>query len=106
MIESFFFFKDDTLTYIHVCSPFCIYFVITALYTVITFPFLFGVMFGDSGHGFLLFLFGLTLVLLENKLSGKSDNEVRYAIFIVVYLINSFSIVPFFDLHIFQASPF
>ncbi|XP_014775364.1 V-type proton ATPase 116 kDa subunit a 1 [Octopus bimaculoides] len=58
-----------------------------ALYTVITFPFLFGVMFGDTGHGFLLFLFGLTLVLLENKLSGKGDNEIFNTFFGGRYII-------------------
>lgn len=46
------------------------------LYTTITFPFLFAVMFGDGGHAFLLTLFAAYLCLNEKKLS-KVKGEVR-----------------------------
>ncbi|KAJ7980947.1 V-type proton ATPase subunit a [Quillaja saponaria] len=42
-----------------------------AVYTVITFPFLFAVMFGDWGHGICLLLGALVLIARESKLSGQ-----------------------------------
>ena len=38
------------------------------LFTIITFPFMFGVMFGDIGHGGLLASFGLWLVLKKHEI--------------------------------------
>ena len=37
------------------------------LFTIISFPFLFGVMYGDVGHGLLLLSLGIYLVFFMNK---------------------------------------
>ncbi|CAL8355088.1 unnamed protein product [Merluccius merluccius] len=59
-----------------------------ALYTIITFPFLFAVMFGDMGHGLLMALMALYLVLEEkNPKMKNSSNEIFRMMFGGRYLI-------------------
>uniref|UniRef100_A0A8C0N2R1 V-type proton ATPase subunit a n=2 Tax=Canis lupus familiaris TaxID=9615 RepID=A0A8C0N2R1_CANLF len=59
-----------------------------APYTIITFPFLFAVMFGDCGHGIVMLLAALWMVLNERHLlSQKTNNEIWNTFFHGRYLI-------------------
>ncbi|XP_040293911.1 V-type proton ATPase 116 kDa subunit a1 isoform X5 [Bufo bufo] len=59
-----------------------------APYTIITFPFLFAVMFGDFGHGILMTLFAVWMVIRESRiLSQKVDNELFNMVFSGRYII-------------------
>eukprot|EP00118_Oscarella_pearsei_P024819 m.306871 g.306871 ORF g.306871 m.306871 type:complete len:850 (+) comp41660_c0_seq1:92-2641(+) len=65
-----------------------------ALFTVITFPFLFAIMFGDSGHGLIMALFAYTLIAMEKKLLKKDIGEMVGTIFAgryVIFLMGLFS---------------
>ncbi|KAI8916015.1 V-type ATPase, V0 complex, 116kDa subunit family [Gorgonomyces haynaldii] len=65
------------------------------LFTTITFPFLFAVMFGDFGHGILVTVCGLFLVLNEkkfNKTVGKDDMwDMFYGGRYIILLMGIFS---------------
>ncbi|XP_053574917.1 V-type proton ATPase 116 kDa subunit a 4 [Bombina bombina] len=57
-------------------------------YTIITFPFLFAVMFGDFGHGAVMLGFALWMVMNEkNLMSSKGSNEIWDTFFGGRYLI-------------------
>ncbi|KAF7635779.1 hypothetical protein Mgra_00004871 [Meloidogyne graminicola] len=46
-----------------------------APYTIITFPFIFSCMFGDLGHGILMFLCGFYLVVREHNLEARQIKD-------------------------------
>ncbi|XP_048444839.1 V-type proton ATPase subunit a1 isoform X1 [Pyrus x bretschneideri] len=66
-----------------------------AVYTCITFPFLFAVMFGDWGHGICLLVGALVLIARESKLSAQKLGSFMEMLFggrYVLLLMSLFSI--------------
>ncbi|XP_067632821.1 V-type proton ATPase 116 kDa subunit a1-like [Eurosta solidaginis] len=57
------------------------------LYSCITFPFLFAVMFGDMGHGFIIFLIGLWMIIYEKRLMRVKAGEIWRIMFGGRYII-------------------
>ena len=56
------------------------------IFTCITFPFMFGVMFGDMGHGFLLFLCGLILTLFNDRFKGTALEGAGFARYLLLFM--------------------
>jgi len=77
-------------------------------FTIVTFPFLFAVMFADVGHGLFLLIFAIILIRNEKNLTGKKLNEIiqmpfdgRYALLLmslfsiyIGFLYNEFFSIP------------
>ncbi|CAG9773066.1 unnamed protein product [Ceutorhynchus assimilis] len=66
-----------------------------ALYTIITFPFLFAVMFGDCGHAVVMAAFGLWMILSERKIAAQKGKSEIFNIFFggryIILLMGIFS---------------
>ena len=58
-----------------------------ALFTAVTFPFLFGVMYGDVGHGSCLLIFGLYLVMTEKSREGRKLGELISGLHFARYMV-------------------
>ncbi|XP_053408277.1 V-type proton ATPase 116 kDa subunit a 1-like isoform X3 [Mercenaria mercenaria] len=67
-----------------------------APWTIISFPFLFAIMFGDTGHGTIMLLFALFLILREKQLAAKSADDEIFGMFFhgryIIMLMGAFSI--------------
>ncbi|KAJ8937443.1 hypothetical protein NQ314_011832, partial [Rhamnusium bicolor] len=65
------------------------------LYTIVTFPFLFAVMFGDCGHAIIMAAFGLWMILSEKKILAQKDKSEIFNIFFagryIIFLMGLFS---------------
>ncbi|PFH53600.1 hypothetical protein AMATHDRAFT_137240 [Amanita thiersii Skay4041] len=65
------------------------------LFAIVTFPFLFAVMFGDIGHGFIIFSAALYMILAERKLQRQGLGEIMGQFFFgryIILLMGAFSI--------------
>ncbi|KAH8370011.1 hypothetical protein KR093_001861, partial [Drosophila rubida] len=63
-----------------------------APYTIITFPFLFAIMFGDLGHGLILIFFASFLIIREKAIeeaarTARTENEILNILFAGRYII-------------------
>ena len=65
-----------------------------AIFNIVFFPFLFGVMFGDIGHGIIIFLFSLYLIIYNNNINKKSGYSLlklltKFRYFLLLLSVNS-----------------
>ena len=66
-----------------------------APYTIITFPFLFAVMFGDAGHGLLMMLVAVFLIVREKQLKNfKGLGEVGKTNVVFIFICLRRCLIP------------
>jgi V-type H+-transporting ATPase subunit a len=78
------------------------------VFTCVTFPFLFAIMFGDLGHGFVIFLIGAFLCIFEPIIRTKAPGmeavlQLRYILTLMGFfatfcglIYNDFMSIPIF----------
>jgi V-type H+-transporting ATPase subunit a len=66
------------------------------IYTIVTFPFLFAVMFGDFGHGTLMTLAACAMIYWERPLSRSKQDELFAMAFYGRYIMLMFGIFSLF----------
>ena len=79
------------------------------VYTVVTFPFLFAVMFGDWGHGICLLLAALYFIIREKKLSSQKLDDITEMTFggrYIIFMMSLFSIYTGLIYNEFFSRPF
>lgn len=62
------------------------------MFTIVTFPFLYGVMFGDIGHGSLLLVFGIYLLGQQQSLSKSKDVNALISVKYMVTMMGFFAL--------------
>lgn len=75
-----------------------------AIFAIVTFPFLFGVMFGDIGHGVMLLIAGIILCMTSHKMKdtgAEAFRMIRYLILLMGifatfngFIYNEFFAIP------------
>jgi V-type H+-transporting ATPase subunit a len=76
-----------------------------SVFACVTFPFLFGVMFGDIGHGFVLLLAGIVLCLLDGPLKRSGGFDAILSIRYMILLMGLFATFNGFIYNDFMAIP-